>query len=195
MEDLIRIACIGDSNTFGFDPQSLIGSRYPRAVRWTGRLDEGGFAVKNLGVNGLCVSRLSLHSFLLSGLRTGPRPDFVTVMLGSNDLLTGLSVEETGEAMRRLLIRVREENAADRILLIAPPPFVHGVWVDTEEQIEASHRLAAEYEKVSEETGVLFADAGTWHIPLAFDGVHFTEEGHRIFAEKLAEILRGYCAD
>jgi lysophospholipase L1-like esterase len=28
-----------------------------------------------------------------------------------------------------------------------------------------------------------------WNIPLAFDGVHFTQEGHSVFAERLAEII------
>ena len=38
-------------------------------------------------------------------------------------------------------------------------------------------------------SGVKFADARNWNIPLPFDGVHFTEEGHRIFAQRLYEYL------
>ena len=37
--------------------------------------------------------------------------------------------------------------------------------------------------------GIGFVDAGAWKIPLAFDGVHFTENGHRIFAENLYKYL------
>ena len=33
-----RILCLGDSNTYGYDPRSYVGGRYPETVRWTGRL-------------------------------------------------------------------------------------------------------------------------------------------------------------
>ncbi len=35
-----------------------------------------------------------------------------------------------------------------------------------------------------------FADAGKWNISLAYDGVHFTEQGHRAFAAGLLEELK-----
>ena len=35
-----------------------------------------------------------------------------------------------------------------------------------------------------------FADAGKWDIPLAYDGVHFTEQGHKAFAAGLLEALK-----
>ena len=34
-----------------------------------------------------------------------------------------------------------------------------------------------------------YADAGTWGIELAFDGVHFTAKGHKRFAEKLFDYI------
>ena len=34
-----------------------------------------------------------------------------------------------------------------------------------------------------------FADAGAWGLPLAFDGVHLTPEGHRRLARALAPLL------
>ena len=37
--------------------------------------------------------------------------------------------------------------------------------------------------------GILFAGADRWEIPLAYDGVHFTEQGHRAFAQALFETL------
>ena len=37
----------------------------------------------------------------------------------------------------------------------------------------------------------VFADAGEWDIELTFDGVHFSEEGHKSFAQKLNELLDG----
>ena len=50
-----RIACLGDSNTYGYDPASPLGSRYPPEIRWTGRLRECGWLVFNRGMNGWTV--------------------------------------------------------------------------------------------------------------------------------------------
>ena len=30
----MRVMCLGDSNTYGFDPRSYIGDRYPAECRW-----------------------------------------------------------------------------------------------------------------------------------------------------------------
>ena len=43
---------------------------------------------------------------------------------------------------------------------------------------------------LAEQLGIRFADAGKWDIPLAYDGVHFTEQGHRAFAAGLLEVLK-----
>ena len=210
----MRICCIGDSNTYGYDPHSPMGGRYPHDVRWTGRLEAAGHSVANHGYNGLPAMRRSLHAmFARQARREGPF-DLVTVMLGSNDIILGSSPEEAAadcehlvEALKESLGDIVKADAAEscgtadteargasaprtRILLIAPPPFVPGFWVEGEEQIRRSKALAAAYEAVAQRQHVLFADAGAWGIPLAYDGVHFTEEGHRIFAEKLAEMLK-----
>ena len=38
-----RLLCYGDSNTYGYDPRSYLGGRYPQSVRWTALLrDMGG---------------------------------------------------------------------------------------------------------------------------------------------------------
>ena len=44
--------------------------------------------------------------------------------------------------------------------------------------------------RLAERLGIRFADAGKWDISLAYDGVHFTEQGHRAFAVGLLEELR-----
>ena len=49
--------------------------------------------------------------------------------------------------------------------------------------------LSRQYEALAERLGVRFADAGEWDINLAYDGVHFTEEGHARFADGLASCL------
>ena len=183
----MRICCIGDSNTYGYDPHSPLGGRYPYEVRWTGRLEAAGHSVANRGYNGLPVMRRSLHEMFARQLqREGPF-DLVTVMLGTNDIILGASPEETAADMANLIEKLKECAGGAQLLLIAPPPLIPGYWVEGEEQILRSRELSIHFRVLAEKEGILFADAGAWGIPLAYDGVHFTEEGHRIFAEKLSE--------
>ena len=78
-----------------------------------------------------------------------------------------------------------------RPILIAPPPMKRGEWVPTEDLITASRELAVQYALVAQRLSIPFVNTRHWDIPLAFDGVHFTEEGHRIFARRLLETLKG----
>ena len=64
-----------------------------------------------------------------------------------------------------------------------------GAWVPTDDLVWASLQLGEEYRLLAEKLNVTFIDARNWNIELAFDGVHFTENGHRIFAERLRECL------
>ena len=42
---------------------------------------------------------------------------------------------------------------------------------------------------LAQSASVRFVDAGTWGISLAYDMVHFSEAGHRLFAENLARYI------
>lgn len=44
-----RVLCYGDSNTYGYDPRSYLGERYPKSVRWTSLLEQQGWQVFNQG--------------------------------------------------------------------------------------------------------------------------------------------------
>lgn len=183
------VACLGDSNTYGYDPRSYFGGRYPKDVRWTGRLKKSGWTVFNYGTNGLAVSNETAHSVLVQDLLISAPLGAAVIMLGSNDLLMGLSAGQATASMEKLVTRILAEKAAETLILVAPPVFARGLWVSSEAQIRESRQLAKEYRRLAAEKDILFADAGSWEIPLFMDGVHFTEEGHRVFAEKLGDVL------
>ncbi|MBQ4426059.1 MAG: hypothetical protein II882_10060 [Lachnospiraceae bacterium] len=186
----MRIACIGDSNTFGYDPLSVWGGRYARGVRWTGRLAGEADAVFNHGVNGLAAADVSAHAVFVQELLSEQPLDLVTVMLGTNDILQGFSAAQTAGKMRKLLTAVQSAQAADTLLLIAPPVLITGQWVEGPEMIEESEALSSEYQKLAEELDISFADAGKWSVALSFDGVHFTPEGHAVFAAHIRDFIQ-----
>ena len=115
----MKVLCIGDSNTYGYDPRSYLGSRYPSEIRWTERLGE--HKVINCGMNGLTIPK---DAGVFKELIQSRSPDLVTVMLGSNDLLEGADAQRTAERMDVFLHALKASEA--RILLIAPPPMQPG---------------------------------------------------------------------
>lgn len=184
MQTLIKmkILCIGDSNTYGYDPRSYIGSRYPAGIPWTDRLE--GCEVINCGTNGMTVPRGQSR---YAGLIRLNEPDLVTVMLGTNDLCSGQSAVQIAGRMESFLDTIIETEKP--VLLIAPPVLQYGEWVMDDEIAEESQDLGTAYREVAERKGCLFADSAEWDIEMTFDGVHFSPEGHAKFAQKMNEIL------
>ena len=181
--------CFGDSNTYGYDPRSFFGSQYPSQYRWVDILaGKLGCEIVNAGENGREIPRREGELLRFDMMLTHEMPvDFLFVMLGGNDLLQGISVSEAVKRMEVFLEHVALEKA--KIHLIGPPPMRRGEWVSAQSLIDASKELNREYKALAKRIGVCFVDAGAWEIPMTFDGVHFTEEGHKTFAEGLFRYL------
>ena len=175
----MTVICFGDSNTFGYDPRSPLGGRYEESARWVDILAaKTGWDVRNNGMNARVIPpRETIVS---------KSADILIVLLGTNNLLQGDDVYTIAARMAHFLYLLSLDKR--KVLLISPPPLQRGEWVQNDDWIRASKELAFAYLCVSKQIGTMYADAGEWGIPLAFDGIHFTEEGHRIFAEKLLEL-------
>lgn len=189
-----RVLCYGDSNTYGYDPRSYLGGRYPESIRWTGLLKEYGWEVCNEGENGRSIPRHGGEMERTVRTLCRMETDVLAVMLGSNDLLQvpRPSAAECAGHMERFLYALLHTDGWDcsrSILLVAPPPMALGAWVADAETIAASHRLAKCYEDAARRLGINFADAGGWGIGLTFDGVHFSEAGHLAFAKGISQTL------
>ena len=187
-----RLLCYGDSNTYGYDPRSYLGGRYPKSVRWTALLDAEGWEVINQGENGRSIPQLDQEIKTAVQTILSAKTEAAVIMLGSNDLLQcpGLTAENCGGQMERFLTSFLAETPATlKIALVAPPPMELGAWVSDPRTIEASSRLAECYEAVAHRLGIAFADAGAWNVGLAYDGVHFSEEGHLAFAKGMRKAL------
>ena len=177
----MNIICFGDSNTYGYDPRGYFGGRYDGDSRWVDILaSETGWTVSNMGENGREIP---------SAAPVLPEDtDLLIIMLGTNDLLQGRSPEQAAEKLNRFLSGISLDR--NKILLIAPPPVQLGAWVPNQQLIDDSRTFAQLCQTLAEHLGICFADAGKWDIPLAYDGVHFTEQGHKTFAAELLEELK-----
>ena len=185
----MKILCFGDSNTYGYDPRSFFGSRYPAQYRWVDNLSEKlDCKVVNAGENGREVPTREGELLRFDRMMTNQKPvDLLLIMLGGNDLLQGNGVADVVKRMESFLQRIELDKS--KILLIGPPPMQFGEWVPTQRLIDASKELNHGYRSLAERLGIPFANAGAWDIPMTFDGVHFTEDGHRAFAERLYDYL------
>lgn len=192
-----KILCYGDSNTYGYDPRSYLGSQYPENIRWTALLEGQGWQVFNRGEKGRSIPRRRWEIDTAIQAVQSLNPDIVTVMLGSNDLLqdSGLSAEACALRMERFIQILLEQNWFCKYLLIAPPPMTPGAWVSEKELVKTSQQLGICYRAVAQRLSVNFVDAGEWNISLAFDGVHFSEKGHLTFAKRLYETLTELSGD
>ena len=196
MTERRRVLFYGDSNTYGYDPRGFLGGRYPSELIWVSRVREAlkdSWTVMTDGMNGREIpsSPLTMQALDRTLKRCAPL-DLFAVMLGSNDLLfSDPDPQKAADKMERMLEHVtvvlKRENqkVQAEILLIAPPLD----YSDGERLKKASVRLGVLYRELAERKHYHFLDVGSQNFSLAFDGLHFSEEGHRQMGEFAAGAL------
>lgn len=186
----MNLICFGDSNTYGYDPRSPFGGRYAPENRWVDLLGKDtGWQVINLGENGREIPHHRHELQTAAELVAELKPeDVLLVMLGTNDLLMGLTPEQVGLRMETFLLAILALGR--RLILVTPPPMKRGAWVERDELVAASARLGEIYRDLGKTLGIAVVDADEWALELAFDGVHLTEGGHHVFGNRMAQRLQ-----
>ena len=182
----MRILCFGDSNTYGYDPRGFYGDRYEAENRWVDLLAaQTGHEAINAGTNGREIPHVSYSRSLEL------RDDYIfLVMVGTNELLGGMAPKKIAAKMEVFLKPLLPKR--QQLLLVAPPPLKRGMWVPADALVEESLRLAEAYRLLAQKLDIPFVDTRSWNVALAFDGVHFSEEGHHTFADNLARELTAH---
>ncbi len=189
-----RVACVGDSITYGSGLPDREHTTYPLLL---GHLLGEGFAVRNFGVSGATMLRAGNNPWTETGAARRAlewRPEVVVIKLGTNDSKR-VNWDHHGadfEADARALIGdFREASPAARILLCLPAPaWTEGDNIDggrvAEGVVPALRRAAAA-------EGVELIDL---HTPLQDregwfpDGVHPNPHGAEAIARRVAEAVR-----
>ena len=172
----------GDSNTYGFDPADYKTGRYAEKDIWTSIVkdslrDKLSFTID--GMNGRCIPSSGWVIDRINSIQT----DIFAVMLGSNDYLQIPDPVYVADRMRRFISVLHHKT----ILICAPV----AIKVPGEPTLDtADGRLSEALRKVAEESNCDFIDTLVWDCSLAFDGVHLSKDGHHMFGERMAEILR-----
>ena len=200
------ILCFGDSNTWGYNPSTK--NRYPRSVRWTGRLETSlapDYRIIEEGLNG----RTTVHpdpdegyrngkEYLLPCLRSHAPIDIVLLLLGTNDLKFhfSLTAHEIAQGIRTLVRMIQTSEAgpdksAPRTYILAPPSL--GKLTELRERFrggnEKSLALPPQYAAIANELSCPFINLADHISSSDIDGIHWEPDAHRIVAEILEEKL------
>ena len=123
-EGQIRVACVGDSITYGYGIRNWSCNNYPAQLgHWLG----DGYCVQNFGV---CGATASLQGDLPHEKEAAYReslafrPEIVLLMLGTNDSKPNnyRGQEAYAEDMKRILAAYRALPSRPRVYLLTPPP-------------------------------------------------------------------------
>lgn len=203
------ILCYGDSNTWGFIPcaenyRSLSTKRYPRDVRWPGRLQQllgSQFHVIEEGLN----SRTTNLDYQVPPDRNGATYlppclyshapiDLVILALGGNDLKSyfGRTPADVCNGMRALIDIIQNsqygsemQSAPDILLLSQPIPLpIAEEYVDEagnhvfENLVARAQALVPLYQMLARDKQCHFLDLSDDVKPSAFDGAHLDKSAH-----------------
>lgn len=209
-----RIVCFGDSNTWGYNPES--GSRYSDDIRWTKLLEKklgGDYRIIEEGQNGRTIANPDPWEWgtkcgmdqILPILESHMPMEALVIMLGSNDLKSkfGLPAPDIAGSLQNMLKSVRGHlryylNKPDlKILIIAPPalgdnfassPFAE--FFDADSVVQKSKDISKWFELVAGQFGCEFLDATSQVAAGEVDSLHLSPEGHAKLAELVYQKLK-----
>ena len=187
-----KLVLFGDSNTYGYDPRGTLGGRYPAEARWATIVKTAlsdSYEVIEEGMNGRMLPGVE-HGYFVDLLFGLTSEDTLVMMLGTNDVLLSYhpDVKQIADKMEHILSYVKE-NFTGKFIVIAPP-LIDVVDSDLKEYRDASMEMNKSFMDLAKRYEIPTFDASGWNIPMGYDGVHFSVEGHQRFAEKMIGVLK-----
>ena len=211
---MVNILCYGDSNTYGYDPET--GLRYPKDVRWTGVLQNilgSDYNVIEEGLNGRTTVFDDPNDDWKNGLDyvrgivcTHRPVDVFVVMLGTNDLKAcfGASPEEITSGLGKVIVSAldtleKKQGFRPKVLIVSPAALTgveNGPFAASfdEGSVERSKSLAGCFDVLSKKLNVSFLNAAEVTLPSKADGVHLDRKGHKLLGTAIGyTLLKNIC--
>ena len=192
-----RVACVGDSITYGCFVAGQPWNNYPRQL---GRLLGKDYSVGNFGYTNRTAINTGDFPYTAEMLYKRSleyRPDIVLIMLGSNDTKAiNWDSEKYMQDMGSLIDSYRELSTHPEVYLLLPPPvfpFMGKVMWDIRSEVLENELIPA-CRQIAEEKGVTLInthDVLTGRKDLFTDGCHPNRKGARLLAETVyTEMIR-----
>lgn len=199
-EGQIRIACVGDSITYGCMVPGQAWNNYPRQLE---KLLGEDYCVGNFGYSSRTAGKDGDYPYTAEKLYRESlafRPDAVVLMLGTNDSKEWNWDPETyARDLRDLVQSYRHLESAPRIWLVLPPPVfpkgdkvmygIRGEIIDNE--------ICAIIRQLGQQEGIPVIDMHSvfeGRSDLFLDGVHPDALGAKRFAGVVYEAIRDHVA-
>ena len=187
----VRVACVGDSITFGDQIPKRDTQSYPAVLQ---RLSAGRYVTGNFGVNGATALQGTGRCWLDTGAGRKAldfAPDRVVIMLGINDLAFPESQPRYPDDLHEVVARFQKIPSAPRVYLctltpIAPPESQAQVNRTIQEQMNPAIR------SVAAETGAQIIDLSAVYpnrLELLPDGLHPSPAGAELIARTVLAAL------
>ena len=193
--DNLKLACLGDSITYGFGLINRENS-YPSLLT---KALPASWEVRNFGVNGSCVRSGQTDSYDKTGMLEKISqwdPDIVLFMLGSNDSKPELWVDRETylHSCSALLERIDEKNRT--VILLLPPPAGINFFGIRNEIIQ--EEIYPALRQLSRERSYLLVDFSEKmkNRPYLFiDNVHPNKSGYSLIVSSISKSLKDYVAE
>lgn len=205
-----RILCFGDSNTWGYQPQTN-HLRFLPNKRWTGVLQNllgNDFEVIEEGLNSRTLDQEDKRPtkegrrgdlYLLPCLDTHDPLDLVIIMLGTNELKHTYEkdVSEVVQLLDELFFstvvsrKSQFSNKTPRLLVIAPPIVDETTDYAKERYIGGAVKaveLSKELKRLCIDQKYSFLDSNDY-VNTGADGVHMDEESHKRLGQGIFDFL------
>ena len=199
----IRVACVGDSITYGLGIENWPQNNYPTVLE---HLLGTEYQVNNFGESGRCVQETADKPYVKEKSYTKSltyEPDIVVFMMGTNDSKSHNWVGEEAflEAYEKILESYRQTKD-DLKLYICTPATAFYIKGKTEgiaefdiqpQLVEQIAELVREFAQTYDgEVGVIDINLMTKDHPEWFekDGIHPSGEGAKAIAEYIAEAIK-----
>lgn len=201
-----KILCFGDSNTYGFIPQS--GLRYDKNTRWTGILQSlwrNELEVIEAGCNNRTAFIDNPAGIEQTGYKILPKYlkaehfDIIILAIGVNDLQLFFrpTLEEFEQGIEKLIKITKDLSPNAKIILVCPPKLdlagiksgVFSFQFD-EISVEKSFKLPQIYKSLADKHNCGFVDLNKVTEVSPLDGLHFSPESHKKIAEYLYKNLK-----
>jgi len=205
-----HILFIGDSITdmqrsrkpYGWDQNHLLGHSYVFLI--AARLDidavESNYTFSNRGISGNTVSDLKKR-WQQDAIE--PKPDLVSILIGTNDVNKGVTPQAYERDYRSILSKSREGNPQLKLVLLDPFVLRSGkldnedVWkkrkTATDQMRMVVARLAKEFDAVHIHMQDIFDEAISVApaVHWIWDGIHPLAAGHEIIARSWLDAVSG----
>lgn len=190
--DTLRVACVGNSITYGHGIPNREQCSYPAVL---GRLLGSGYEVRNFGISARTLLMKGDRPYMNEPIYQEAlafNPDIVTIKLGTNDTkpFNWQYGGEFKDDLRTLIRSFQALSSHPRIILCTPIPGGREDWGINDSTLVAS--VIPYIREVADELSLEVVDLHTAFAPyqhLLYDRVHPNADGAAVIAHVIAETL------